>query len=426
MQYILDVENPSQFSDPKHRSTHAMHTGFVDLRSLIPFLLHVGLGPNPRLSKRTPIVREIVETLSTEPEMLPFYSQGLTLSVGEVTRLMGKWIVKADATDPAHGVLDGGHTCLAMLSYVYGKPIRHWDDTRGLDSLAIPKFAPVYVPVTIILSGQGATLDVSEKRNRSSQVSAPDRAVNRGDFDYLRSITSPALSGRIAWTSNAQAPVYARDYILLSLYALNRSDAHMRGKKSPFANAPLGKYAPHTTFKDRARAFDALTQLVQDQDLEALAQSLQKLAEPTAKLWDHIQTTLPQNYNRTPSVTSDAGGSRRWGKLGDPKRRSPRAAELHSAFYGNPLSHPVPKGFVAPIVYAVVQASTVVSEERDRVVHTRDFIDVYKTFTACMMGAYCALLDNHKGDPHSFGNSADVYYALADQLSAILRMVERN
>jgi len=426
MQYILDVQNPSQFSDPEHRSAHTMHTGFVDLRSLIPFLLQVGLGPNPRLSKRTPIVREIVETLTAEPEMLPFYSQGLTLSVGEVARLMGKWVIKADATDPAHGVLDGGHTCLAMLSYAYGKPIQHWDDTMDLQGLPTPTFAPVYVPVTIILSGQGATLHVSERRNRSSQVSAPDRAVNRGDFDYLRSITAPALRHRIAWTSNAQAPVSARDYILLSIYALHRSDAHMRGKKSPFASAPLGKYAPHTTFKDRARAFDALTQLVQDPDYEALAQSLQKLAEPTAKLWDYVQTTLPQNYNRTPSATSDAGGSRRWGKLGNPKRRPPRTAELQSAFYGNPLSHPVPKGFVAPIVYAVVQASTTISAERDRVVHTRDLIDVYKTFTACMMGTYCTFLDAHKGDPHSFGNSAEVYYALADQLSAILRMVEHN
>ena len=420
MKHSLIVTSPAVYKDAL--GNYSLHTGFVKLSVLLNTLKAISLAPNPRVSKRNPIVREIVASLNSEPHMFPAYSRGLTIACGDnldrtkATTDVQLWDFDLDPANPAHGILDGGHTALALISYAYNKVLHHWEDTAEvLRNFPAEEFVDVDIPITLIPTNAKGITDISEKRNRSSAVTLSDLAVNRGAFDYLQSVLSPTLGENVAWSVNDTGrSIKVRDLVTLIAYPV---------LGTPIKH-PLTKQSPNTIAKDLAKLFAKCVALAEDSDHQAFAQSAFDLVEPLTELYDYIQTQLPSLYSKAPSAHSGQGGRRRFGVVcSQGASLRIRQDDLLSKFHRAPLGkHPVNKGFVAPLMFAFAQNCTACV--KGRLVQTRNFIDTFDRYAPSVMGMYVVLFDSSRSDFMTFGAQASNYTALKDHLASMIALSE--
>ena len=80
---IIKIENPNL----RVLNNIQRITGFIKVRGLIDIITNLDLDANPRNAKKSPVTKEIIETIRETPELYPFKSKGILIGASECVEL---------------------------------------------------------------------------------------------------------------------------------------------------------------------------------------------------------------------------------------------------------------------------------------------------------------------------------------------------
>lgn len=260
-------------------------TGFVKMRNLIGLVTDEDLEANPRHSKRTSITKDILDTLSANPGMMPFYSKGLLVGASEVLERDRHRFQLEFADRQREGVLDGGHNLLAIgitLLYEAGVPekeinkVKVWSDlkecwNRHLARIEALKSEPsnptldALIPIEIISPSEDAgeagspsafnelIVGICANRNQNAQLAAEAVANQSGTFDVLKRALPANISNEVAWRTNDKGHLDPRTIVALSWVTLATVPT-----LSKYGIQPLGGTTAYSSKAEALNRFSSL------------------------------------------------------------------------------------------------------------------------------------------------------------------------
>lgn len=210
-QFIYDAKSSS---DSKIGRT----TGFIDLADFTTLMQAIENKINPRGASTNKIVTAVYNTLRSEPELFWLKSKGLLLATTSFSYIdsdsKGDLISVSFAEHDNEGIMDGGHTALAIATFItdtlYGVKKRTWTDCKQLwrerhedilrrvrNDLASPessKFANIKIPVDFIYPQSDENIDyflnnrttICGARNANIQLTETSQLRHDGLFDILK------------------------------------------------------------------------------------------------------------------------------------------------------------------------------------------------------------------------------------------------
>jgi hypothetical protein len=160
-------------------------------------------GPNARhASVKAPPVKEMLTTLENEPESFVFYNNGMMV-VAQSIKVDGKRVLiecqepqgEEDEDEAGHGVLNGGHTYLALLEAM--KRAEAGDKRFA----GVGERARVVVTVGIGIPDE-EIWQISRARNTSQKVPLYALRELAGDWSLLKDNVPPATRPLVAYKPN--------------------------------------------------------------------------------------------------------------------------------------------------------------------------------------------------------------------------------
>jgi hypothetical protein len=332
--------------------------------------------------------------------VFPYLSGGITVACDSFSPAT-RDITFSNANRDHQGLLDGGHTALALVSWAYDAKPKTWADVEQLLQSRPQSNIAVHttlVPITIVCGDLATIAQISRTKNRSAQVSRGALLNNEGVFDELRKHLPRLVDARVKWLDqDASAVISVADLANLIQFPL-------MALKSP---NPLPVKQPHRIYSNAATSLESSTALLlRDHGTHTVVQNAVMAIAKITELYDTIQADFPTLYNAQPSPYSNGGGTRRFGSLNVSNAKVPT-----SLFYGNPLTHAVAKAMVLPFLYA-----TVVHCTDPLTAEVGDLIGTCNTYKNRLMSTYVDQIDKYKG---SWDMAAKKIYTYNKVLTAI-------
>lgn len=274
---------------------------------------------DPKLTGAVP--NAIRGSVQTNTELFVFLNRGIVLAVDSVSFDNRSSELRLTLNDPKlHGLLDGGHTYTILM------------DER--DSLQNAQ----YVKLEIL---EGFSQDdiptLVDARNTSNQVRDQSLMNLQGEFEKLkRAIRNEPYADKIAYKEHeilddgSAKPIDVREIIAI-LTCFDK--VNFNDRVHPI-NAYRSKSACLSHFSEHRDDYEKIYPLAGD----------------ILRLFDQVQLSLPELYNRVRSKSGEVAGGK-FGKLTgvttyDGKRRAQLLFISEESKYG------VPEGFVYPVLAA--------------------------------------------------------------------------
>lgn len=328
------------------------------------------LDANPRNPKRGSVTSEIMESLTSDPQLFHFKSKGVLIAASEV-RSLDRNRFELHFDDPqVNGILDGGHNTLAIALYCLEsagasdreiRTIKRWKDLPGLWNRYFEAMETIksdftfLVPTEIIFPQShangydefvGAILQIAQARNNNTQLTVESKANKAGYYDQLKNFLDPNLKDRVEWKPNDGGTIKSREVIALALIPLSKTEFGTDINPVSLYSSKGQCVKLYEDLLDHdgvsvKSAGDLGVEVVNPQVLSAL-----QLVDRLPEIYDLIYELLPDAYNkgtggkfgRITGVTWDAGKI-----VGRTK------------FYGRGVEYAYPDGFLMPLVYAVCE-----------------------------------------------------------------------
>lgn len=274
---------------------------------------------DPKLTGQVP--RKIRESVRDSGDMFVFMNRGIVLSVQSAkfdNQTNELTIVMDDPVE--HGLLDGGHTYNILL-----EERADLDEYRYVKLEILEGFAAEEIPQLV------------DARNTSNQVRDESLMNLQGAFDGIRKALKGApYANLVAYKEyeyddegNAK-PIDVREVIAI-LAAFDRKS--FTQSQHPI-NSYRSKVACLKHFKENQEHF----------------KPLYPLAKSILELYDEIELTLPDLYNRARPNRGDVSGGR-FGKLtGVTTYKNKKKGK--TLFLQRPTDYGVPTGFIYPVLGA--------------------------------------------------------------------------
>ena len=365
------------------------YTGYVTAHDAINLARTAGLNPNPRRPKRKDIVREIIQTLTDHADVFPYLSGGITVACDSFDPLTNN--ITFSPTNRNHeGLLDGGHTALALISWAYGSRPNNWTDAEQLLQNP-PQNTAIHttlVPITIIYGDHATIAQISRTKNRSAQVSRGALLHNEGVFADLRKHLDPNIDKRIAWRDQDEsARVNIGDLVNLLHLPLNAVKDLNPNNLNPALRSLVRP--PCRVYKDRTNVLAQSVQILQIHPTDTYVISAVRALNEIAITYDLIQEDFKHTYNDLDSPFSGTGGKRRFGTLDTNGRRN----ALPTHFLGKTIrdGNTVPKSMVLPMLNTVISKCT--NQVSGEVV---DLQETWKTYKTNLVRVYADQLDQKR------------------------------
>jgi hypothetical protein len=322
---------------PFPKSTYRNYIAIVELSKLPDFAQWRKINVrDPKLTGSVP--KAIRKSLTENPELFVFMNRGIVVATNKVTFDNKTGTVTVTLTDPMlHGLLDGGHTYNIVR-----------DEFEVIDS-------PQYVKLELLEGfAQEEIPFLVEARNTSNQVRDQSLMNLQGEFDKLKAaIKSQSYADLIAYKEHevldddTSKPIDVREIVAI-LTCFDRSNFDSRVHP---INAYRSKVACLKHFSEHADDY----------------KKIYPLAGDILRLYDEIQSQLPDLYNRVRGRGGDVAGGR-FGKLtGVTTYKDGRVDQL--SFTGIEVKYGVPSGFVYPVLGAF---RALLEEKRGRYVWGKD------------------------------------------------------
>ena len=355
-------------------------TGFVKMRGLIGLITNESLEANPRHSKRNSITKDILETLLTNPSMMPFYSKGLLIGAGEVVERDRSRYQLEFKCRHREGVLDGGHNLLAIgiaLLTEAGIPekeinkVKVWHDLKEcwnrnsseIEALKAEPSTPTLdalIPVEIISpSDLDTNVDspsvfnelipgICANRNQNAQLAAEAVANQRGVFDVLKTELPEKITSEVAWRTNDNGRLDPRFLIALSWVTL--------GVIPTLSNYGVSPLPGTTAYSYKAEALKRFTLLIEADGatektpdgtgrtiVDTYLKSALKMVNEVLACYDLIYKGFRSAYNANNGA---------FGRISAVKKTS--KTNNQTLFSGEEVPYEVPPlGYLMPVVFSL-------------------------------------------------------------------------
>ncbi|MGY6464037.1 AIPR family protein [Corynebacterium sp. UMB8791] len=417
--------------------------GTVKTQALIDLIAQEELLANPRRPKQTSITKEILETLQTSPEMMPYFSKGLLIGCSEVEERDRSRYQLHFNDEEREGVLDGGHNLMAIALAVLSaigisettlRKLKYWDQLkecwqkhlRDIEAFKRDGDDPLLetrIPVEIVsprTDSQEDTgvnefnnliLSICANRNQNAQLAADAIANQSGVFDYLKASLPQAFAEEVTWSTNDNKRVDPRLLVSLTWVALSEVPT-----LEDYNVQPL----PATSaYSSKAEALSRFTKLLEAPGaaektddgksyvvLDTYIDSAFAMTTQVLECHDIIYKGYKDAYNAT-------GGA--FGRIGAVKKASKgKTATLYS---NEVIEHEVPPtGFLNPVVFSL-RALIRADKESKALTWLVDPVEFFanKSNLESIIAAVRPIIEMANWNPTTVGKNTAAYNAAYDK-----------
>lgn len=417
--------------------------GISPIRSLIELITQEQLRANPRRPKQTTITKDIIETLQTSPEMMPYYSKGLLIGCSEVDERDRDRYQLHFSDEDREGVLDGGHNLMAIalaLLMTVGvseseiRKLKYWDQLkdcwnshlREIESLKRAdneRLLTAYVPVEIVAPRVDAEeetgitefnnliLSICANRNQNAQLAADAIANQSGVFDFLKSSLPEEIVDDVTWSTNDNKRIDPRTVVSLTWVTLAKVPTLERYDVAPLppTTAYSGKAESLSRFTKLMEAEGATEKTSDGKSYEVVDSYIASAFEMTPEIlqcYDLIYKGYKDAYNAT-------GGA--FGRIQAVKKAS--MGKKRTLFSNEPIDHEVPpSGYLMPIVFSL-QALITADENSGKMKWLIDPVEFFSDEKNLeqMVSALKPIIIMASYNPQTVGKSIASYNAAYDK-----------
>lgn len=422
-------------------------SGAVQIRNLIDLITIENLTANPRRPKRTTITEDIVQTIQTAPEMLPYYSKGLLIGSSDVIERDRDRFQLHFADVEREGVLDGGHNLMAIALVLLGeagveekilRKAKYWDelkeiwnehldelkDVRNGSSPSLDALVPIEIvaPLSGAAAGDGLgefnnlILGICANRNQNAQLAAEAVANQSGVFEFLKASMPEDLADEVTWSTNDNKRIDPRLLVALLWLSLAKVPTLAEHKVKPLTStsAYSSKAAALDRFTDLMKApgaaeksKDGKSYIVLDSYIESAFDMIMDILH----CYDYIYAGFKDAYNVN-------GGA--FGRIGAVKKAS--KGENRTLVSNEIVNHEVPPaGYLMPVLFSI-QALIKVDTDAEKLVWHKDPLEFFQKegHLAEVIGALKPIIEMANWNPQTVGKNSASYEVTFAKLRGLL------
>ena len=469
---IIKIENPSL----RVLNNIRRITGFVKVRGLIDIITNLNLDANPRNAKKSPVTKDIIETIRETPELYPFKSKGILIGASECVELERNRYSLSFQNLKLEGILDGGHNTLAIALYLleesillsnnpkfiaekqkelnrvktwdemkkfWGKMIRSVSNLKQKESDALDALVPVELLVPDTDSEENihdfltSILLICAARNNNVQLRDETLANQDGVFDSLKEILErqiPDVYDKVSWKTNQLGDIDIR--FLISLVWIPRGVAlkHLDGKGTLTSIKPL----PGTTaYSSKSEAVKRYRELIKAKDISekvtggdkntwvvrnSYIKSALEMVPTVLKVYDYVYENFQDAYNKNDG---------KFGRIEAVKNESKQRRNFITPFGRKNIEGPEkmvpPAGYMMPVVYGLRELVKVdeESETLSWAVDPMKFFGEISNLTK-IVGSFMGNMRDVGFDPQRVGKGDSPYSQVANTVKAMRLELEQQ
>ena len=469
---IIKIENPSL----RVLNNIRRITGFVKVRGLIDIITNLNLDANPRNAKKSPVTKDIIETIRETPELYPFKSKGILIGASECVELERNRYSLSFKNLKLEGILDGGHNTLAIALYLleesillsnnpkfiaekqkelnrvktwdemkkfWGKMIRSVSNLKQKESDALDALVPVELLVPDTDSEENihdfltSILLICAARNNNVQLRDETLANQDGVFDSLKEILErqiPDVYDKVSWKTNQLGDIDIRFLISLVWIPLGVALKHLDGKGTLTSIKPL----PGTTaYSSKSEAVKRYRELIKAKDISekvtggdkntwvvrnSYIKSALEMVPTVLKVYDYVYENFQDAYNKNDG---------KFGRIEAVKNESKQRRNFITPFGRKNIEGPEkmvpPAGYMMPVVYGLRELVKVdeESETLSWAVDPMKFFGEISNLTK-IVGSFMGNMRDVGFDPQRVGKGDSPYSQVANTVKAMRLELEQQ
>lgn len=469
---IIKIENPSL----RVLNNIRRITGFVKVRGLIDIITNLNLDANPRNAKKSPVTKDIIETIREIPELYPFKSKGILIGASECVELERNRYSLSFQNLKLEGILDGGHNTLAIALYLleesillsnnpkfiaekqkelnrvktwdemkkfWGKMIRSVSNLKQKESDALDALVPVELLVPDTDSEENihdfltSILLICAARNNNVQLRDETLANQDGVFDSLKEILErqiPDVYDKVSWKTNQLGDIDIRFLISLVWIPLGVALKHLDGKGTLTSIKPL----PGTTaYSSKSEAVKRYRELIKAKDISekvtggdkntwvvrnSYIKSALEMVPTVLKVYDYVYENFQDAYNKNDG---------KFGRIEAVKNESKQRRNFITPFGRKNIEGPEkmvpPAGYMMPVVYGLRELVKVdeESETLSWAVDPMKFFGEISNLTK-IVGSFMGNMRDVGFDPQRVGKGDSPYSQVANTVKAMRLELEQQ
>lgn len=362
---ILKTDNSAVFNLGKIQKTFCV----INAENISKLLDCVSLAANPRESKKNKVTVSIMDTLNTAPEEMVNRTKGVLVSTQKCESLERGRFRLSFEDEKTDGVLDGGHTLLAIGTFLLEKyheaqsnrvpsdvqTIKCWKDFTEVwpkHSHLLENFVKEQsfsIPMEIISPTKNIDVDfadlvseISYARNNNTPLTAGTKADNQGYYDILKANIDPNVVNLIAWKDN-EAGKYIKREDIVALALIPFIALQKRGMLDK-----INSINPSVIYNSKSQCVDIYSKIIEEyQDEQG---NLPEVMNNALGLMKDIPKFYDLVYKRFPDAYNDAfpGG---FGKITTVTVCN-NSKKFSTKFYQHESSYKYPDGYILPFVCA--------------------------------------------------------------------------
>ena len=469
---IIKIENPSL----RVLNNIRRITGFDKVRGLIDIITNLNLDANPRNAKKSPVTKDIIETIRETPELYPFKSKGILIGASECVELERNRYSLSFQNLKLEGILDGGHNTLAIALYLleesillsdnpkfiaekqkelnrvktwdemkkfWGKMIRSVSNLKQKESDALDALVPVELLVPDTDSEENihdfltSILLICAARNNNVQLRDETLANQDGVFDSLKEILErqiPDVYDKVSWKTNQLGDIDIRFLISLVWIPLGVALKHLDGKGTLTSIKPL----PGTTaYSSKSEAVKRYRELIKAKDISekvtggdkntwvvrnSYIKSALEMVPTVLKVYDYVYENFQDAYNKNDG---------KFGRIEAVKNESKQRRNFITPFGRKNIEGPEkmvpPAGYMMPVVYGLRELVKVdeESETLSWAVDPMKFFGEISNLTK-IVGSFMGNMRDVGFDPQRVGKGDSPYSQVANTVKAMRLELEQQ
>jgi len=469
---IIKIENPNL----RVLNNIQRITGFIKVRGLIDIITNLDLDANPRNAKKSPVTKEIIETIRETPELYPFKSKGILIGASECVELERNRYSLSFQNLKLEGILDGGHNTLAIALYLLDESIllsdnpkfiaekqkelnrvKTWDEMKKFwekmsrpvsnlkqkESNALDALVPVELLVPDGNSEENihdfltSILLICAARNNNVQLKDETLANQDGVFDSLKEILErqmPDVYDKVSWKTNQLGDIDIRFLISLVWIPLGVALKHLDGKGTLTSIKPL----PGTTaYSSKSEAVKRYRELIKAKDISekvtggdkntwvvrnSYIKSALEMVPTVLKVYDYVYENFQDAYNKNDG---------KFGRIEAVKNESKQRRNFITPFSRKNIEGPEkmvpPAGYMMPVVYGLRELVKVdeESETLSWAVDPMKFFGEISNLTK-IVGSFMGNMRDVGFDPQRVGKGDSPYSQVANTVKAMRLELEQQ
>lgn len=468
---IIKIENPNL----RVLNNIQRITGFIKVRGLIDIITNLNLDANPRNAKKSPVTKEIIETIRETPELYPFKSKGILIGASECVELERNRYSLSFQNLKLEGILDGGHNTLAIALYLLEESIllsdnpkfiaekqkelnrvKTWDEMkkfwekmiRSVNNLKQKESNALdaLVPVELLVPGGNSEGNIHEfltsillicaARNNNVQLKDETLANQDGVFDSLKEILEyqmPNVYDKVSWKTNQSGDIDIRFLISLVWIPLGVALKYLNDEGTLTSVKPL----PGTTaYSSKSEAVKRYRELIKNKAIShkvtggdkntwvvdnSYIKSALEMVPTVLKIYDYVYENFQDAYNKNDG---------KFGRIEAVKNESKQRRNFITPFGRKNIEGPEkmvpPAGYMMPVVYGLRELVKVDEESK-----TLSWaVDPMKFFgelpnLSKIVGSFMGNMRDVGFDPQRVGKGDSPYSQVANTVKAMRLELEQ-